>query len=84
MELDLIKNLSRQSMPQVVDGVIATSPASDSELVYVTIPSFDPSYRWGPAPWAPRGTARPVRGDRCVVLQSSPSQTIWVVGWWHG
>lgn len=72
-----------QPLPPAVDGVVARAPASDTDLLHVSIAGFDDhSNMFGPCPWGPtRGTTLPSVGDRCLVVFSD-LETPWVVCWW--
>lgn len=65
---------------QPVEGIIASHPASETELVQVVIPSFD-SDQGEYLRWMPHGTRRPEIGDRCLVVFTKQGSA-WVATWW--
>lgn len=67
--------------PRLLRATIRSTPASDDELVYVTVDRQSRTKRRGPCPWMPRGTARPSTGDRCWVAESDRPGELVVVVW---
>jgi hypothetical protein len=65
----------------LVEAVIATSPASINDDVYVVIGNAE--QRSGPCEWLPRGDMLPERGQRCYVQQSNLG-TLVLVQWGIG
>lgn len=66
---------------QLLRATIKTTPASDDELVYVTVTRQSRTARRGPCAWMPRGTARPTAGDPCWVQESDRPGELVVVCW---
>lgn len=71
---------------QVARGKIANTPASDTDDLYVTVPHYSQSERWGPCPFAPRVDAAgaqvlPSRDDDCLVALDE-NELSYVVLWW--
>lgn len=84
---DLLNVDPGSSEPVLMEAIIAEDAASATDLVEVTIPSFDRKSRWGPCEWMPRGVASfPKRGDRAVVGFAETARTgepeVWIVAWW--
>lgn len=73
------------TQPQgLYEALIATTVTADTDELFVSVPSFSPTFRYGPCTWAPRpGPADPVFptvGDRALVAFSNDFN-IWVVTW---
>lgn len=65
----------------LVQGVIANTPATPASSLYVTIPSYpDPTARWGPVAWSPRGGALPAAGNLCLLARDEHGLW-WLVSW---
>lgn len=69
--------------PMLEHGIIAETPASYNDLVYVILPEFDPDQAWGPYRWTHNGTHIPQSGDDCLVAYSNRREG-WVIAWWSG
>lgn len=70
----------------IVRGKIANTPASEDADLWVTVPAFHHSERWGPCPFAPRvnaagAQALPSEGDPCLVALDEDGNGH-VVLWW--
>lgn len=68
------------------EAIVARTPATTTEGLYVTIASFDRTKLWGPAPWSakvlgPDTYATPSAGDYALVVVSEENE-VWVVEWW--
>lgn len=76
---ELTKLLEREpTVTTAVQGVIANTPASVDDDLYVTVQSFDGGrQQWGPCAWVP-ASAFPVAGDDCLVLLDEQEQP-WVL-----
>lgn len=77
-----------QDLPllQVVEGIIARTPAVPTEPLWVRVPSFDPVHLFGPCPWTAKilsdstyGT--PEADDGCLVAFNETGEPR-VVEWW--
>lgn len=63
-------------------AIIHTDPGDLSNRVYVILPDFDPSFKWGPCRWQSRDNlTRPQSGEECLVLFDNRGDP-WVVAWW--
>jgi hypothetical protein len=63
-------------------AIISTDATDLSDLLFVTIPAFSPTLRYGPCRWQARSdTALPNRGDKCVVQWASSGE-LWITAWW--
>jgi len=71
---------------QIARGKIANTPANDTADLWVTVPTYSHSERWGPCPFAPRVNAAgnqvlPARDDDCLVALDENGLS-YVVLWW--
>jgi len=63
-------------------GVIAKPAADMNDFVYVVIPAFSRTMRFGPCRWQSRdATSLPARGDDCLVIFDN-NKIPWVAAWW--
>jgi hypothetical protein len=62
-------------------GRIANDVGGDDEPVYVVIPAFDNSFRFGPCKWSTKVQLLPRRGDECLVVFDE-KQRPYVIDWW--
>jgi hypothetical protein len=62
-------------------GIFASAPPNVDTQVYVVLPEFDTTQKWGPCPWMPRGATLPAVGDKCLVIFDN-TDAAWVVAWW--
>lgn len=64
-----------------IEGVVANTPATKDDQLEVRLKRFDGGRtRFTMQGWTPRGTSLPVRGDRCLVVQSNLGR-YWCVCW---
>lgn len=71
---------------QLMRGKIANTPSDDADDLFVTIPSYHHSERWGPAPFMPRvdsggNQVLPSQGDECLVGLDEDGDS-YVLIWW--
>lgn len=79
--LNELFSVQTSAKPTAFDALIANSPVSDTDDLFVTIPGFDEgANQWGPCPFMPRGDVLPSRGDMALVVFSD-SNVPWVVAW---
>lgn len=69
-----------------LEAIIASTPADETEPVYVTLENFGEDVLWGPAFWEPiilnpADYAIPSAGDRALVIISNEEE-VWIVAWW--
>lgn len=75
---------TRKGEPGVLlEAEVVNSPADGNDDLYVVIPSFDDSFKWGPALFMPKAGELPSAGDRALVGFSNENQ-VWVLAWWNG
>jgi hypothetical protein len=70
----------------IMRGRIANTPANEDADLWVTVPSFHHSERWGPCPFAPRvnaagAQALPSSGDDCLVALDEHGNGYCIL-WW--
>lgn len=76
-----LHQVSDEPPVRLVDGVIASTPATPAGDVFVTIPAFDRSKTWGPCPWAPQGGLLPAAGDTCLLAFPEDGPNPWIIAW---
>jgi len=77
----LLGELLARDRPPVaaVKGVIANSPATIADDLYVTVKAFDGSRQtWGPCQWVP-SNGLPAKGDECLLVLTEDDQTPWAL-----
>ena len=85
-EDELVRRTDDRAYPQCYAAVIANTPATLADDVYVTMPGVDDEQnKWGPCHWAPRiGTGGavvlPTAGDAAVVVLDDAKQH-WILTW---
>lgn len=67
---------------QAWHAIIATDATTFSDKIFVTIPAFDETQRWGPCRWQSRdGSSLPARGDSALVIFDERREC-WITAWW--
>lgn len=65
------------------EAVFVNSASGPADVLYVTIPSFDPDHTFGDPDgvvWSPAGGTYPQKDDRALVVESEDGSW-WVVAW---
>jgi hypothetical protein len=65
----------------VAEGVIASNPAADTDLLRVVVPALADDQALDDLRWMPRGSTLPVAGDSCLVVLTAQGSA-WVAAWW--
>lgn len=76
---DLYSDVAR--VPRLVLGVVANNPVSNSDGLYVTIPSWPGNDRWGPCPWTPHQDGLPGVGTQCLLAFPDDGPVPWIIAW---
>lgn len=66
---------------QFMECRVLNTPAAVGDAVYVTVPSFDQTLRFGPVQWYARGTTLPAKNDDGLLVQSRPSGLYWLLAY---
>jgi hypothetical protein len=79
-ELDqLFVDASTKPPVSAVRGVIANSPASIDDDLYVVVQAFDGKrQQWGPCAWVP-SNGLPAQGDDCLLVITEDDRTPWAL-----
>lgn len=76
-------NLLDVFQPRGIGAAVAAKcvvTANEAGDVYVVIPSFDLTHRWGPCPFMPKGTDEPQPDDEGLVVFDEEREP-WLVVW---